>query len=65
MNHLTSLLERLNECKSAYKSSKSSLDNSLEYVLCKEQLKIARFEWLAACEEHILVNVLKVEEIES
>lgn len=36
-----------------------SLDNSLEYIVCKEELKTARFEWLAACEEHILQYTLK------
>lgn len=62
MKHLSELLERLEACKSAYTSAKTSLDNSLEYIVCKEELKVARFEWLAACEEHILTKVLKVEE---
>lgn len=66
MKHLSELLERRNQAEIAYTSAKTSLDNSLEYILCKEDLKIARFEWLAACEEHVLNNVLKVgEEIEA
>lgn len=62
MKHLSELLERLNECKSAYTSAKTSLDNSLEYIVCKEELKIARFEWLAACESYILEEVLTNEQ---
>lgn len=58
MNELTKLLERLRDAESAYVSAKTSLDNSLEYILCKEDLKIARFEWLAACESYILEEVL-------
>ncbi len=66
MKHLSELLERLEACKKAYTSAKTSLDNSLEYIVCKEELKTARFEWLAACEEHILNNVLNIkEEIEA
>lgn len=62
MKHLSELRKRLQEAESSYVSAKTSLDNSLEYIVCKEELKIARFEWLAACEEYILNNVLKVEE---
>lgn len=58
MKHLSELLERLEACKSAYTSAKTSLDNSLEYIVRKEELKIARFEWLAACEYHVLNFVL-------
>lgn len=43
MKHLSELLERLNDAEWAYKTSKSSLDNSLEYIVCKEQLKQVRF----------------------
>lgn len=62
MNHLTSLLERLQQAESAYKTAKTSLDNSLEYIVCKEELKTARFEWLAACESYILEEVLNNEQ---
>jgi hypothetical protein len=62
MNHLSELRERLQACKSAYTSAKTSLDNSLEYIVCKEELKTARFEWLAACEYHVLNFVLNIEE---
>lgn len=62
MKHLSELLERLNDAESAYKTAKTSLDNSLEYIVCKEELKVARYDWLAACEDHILKHVLNVEE---
>ncbi len=61
MKHLSELLERLEACKSAYTSAKTSLDNSLEYIVRKEELRIARFEWLAACESYILEEVLSNE----
>lgn len=43
MNHLTELLERLQQAEIAYKTAKTSLDNSLEYILCREELNQARF----------------------
>jgi hypothetical protein len=49
MNHLTELLERLQQAENAYTKSKSSLDNSLEYILCREELKQARFSYDKAC----------------
>ena len=58
MKHLSELLERLNDAKSAYQTSKSSLDNSLEYIVRKEELKIAKYEWLAACSEYVIEFVL-------
>lgn len=57
MNHLTQLLERLNSAESAYATSKSSLDNSLEYILCREELKQCRFRFDKACREYVLANV--------
>lgn len=54
MKHLSELLERLNQCKTAYTSAKTSLDNSLEYIVCKEELKTARFEWNEACSEYVM-----------
>lgn len=64
MNHLTSLLERLQQAESAYAKSKSSLDNSLEYILCREELKQCRFRFDKACREYVLANVFghKIEE---
>lgn len=59
MKHLSELLERRNQAEIAYVNAKTSLDNSNELVTCKSALKEARFEWLAACEEHILQHVLK------
>lgn len=43
MNHLSELLERLEIAESTYKTSKSSLDGSLEYIVAKEDLKQSRF----------------------
>lgn len=57
MNHLTLLLERLNDAESAYKTAKTSLDNSLEYILCREELKQARFRFDKGCREYVLINV--------
>lgn len=54
MKHLSELLERLNQCKSAYTSAKTSLDNSLEYLVCREELKQARFDWNEACSEYVM-----------
>lgn len=62
MNHLTSLLERLQQAEIAYKTAKTSLDNSLEYLVCKEELKQARFNWLKGCEEYTLENHLFYED---
>lgn len=59
MKHLSELLERLKDAKSAHLNAKTSLDNSLEYIVCREELRTARFEWLAACEEHVLQYTLK------
>ena len=54
MNHLTSLLERLQQAEIAYKTAKTSLDNSLEYIVCKEELKNARFIWNKACSDYVM-----------
>lgn len=43
MKHLSELLERLDEAEIAYKTSKSSLDGSLEFILAREDLNQARF----------------------
>lgn len=59
MNELTQLLERLQACELAYKKAKSSLDNSLELIIAKDNLKVARYEWLKECESHILEYVIK------
>lgn len=59
MNELTELLERLRACELAYKTAKSSLDNSLELITAKDNLKLARYDWLKECENHILLNVIK------
>lgn len=59
MNELTELLNLLRDAESAYKVAKTSLDGSLEYIVCKEQLKQARFVWNKACSDYILEHVLK------
>jgi hypothetical protein len=66
MNHLTELLERLNDAKSTYVKADSSLDCSpLQVIVAKAELKVARFAWLSGCEEYILSNVLNNKEIEN
>lgn len=59
MNELTELLERLRDAESAYKVAKTSLDGSLEYIICKEELKQSRFIWNKACSDYILEHVIK------
>lgn len=54
MNHLSELRKRLQEAESAYVSAKTSLDNSLEYIVCKEELKQARFLFDRACRRYTL-----------
>lgn len=58
MNELTELLERLRACELAYKTAKTSLDGSTALITAKQELKEARFIWLAACEEFVLNNPL-------
>lgn len=63
MKHLSELLERLEHCKKTYKEADSSLDGgSLAWVIAHDQLKAARFEWLAACEQFVLEEVLTNEQ---
>lgn len=57
MTALATLLERLNDAESAYAKSKSSLDNSLEYILCRAELNQARFSFDKACRNYVLANV--------
>ena len=58
MHELTELLERLRACELAYKVAKTSLDGSTALITAKQELKEARFIWLAACEEFVLNNPL-------
>lgn len=63
MKHLSELLEQLEVCKKRYKEADSSLDGgSLAWVIAHDQLKEARFEWLAACEQFVLEEVLTNEQ---
>lgn len=59
MNELTELLERLRQAEKHYKTAKTSLDGSLEYIICKEELKQSRFIWNKACSDYILEHVIK------
>lgn len=66
MNHLTSLLERRNQAETAYRIANGSMDSSpLQVIIAKQELKAARFEWLAACEEYTLENHLFYEDEEN
>lgn len=58
MNELNELLERLRACELAYKTAKTSLDGSTALITAKQELKEARYDWLAACEEFVLNNPL-------
>lgn len=60
MKHLSELLERLRVAEITYKQASSSLDRgSLAFIVAKQELKEARFNWLSECEYHIINNVLK------
>lgn len=58
MKHLSELLERLRACELAYKVAKTSLDGSIALITAKQELKEARYNWLAACEEFVLNSPL-------
>lgn len=58
MSELTELLERLRQAESSYKVAKTSLDGSTALITAKQELKEARYDWLAACEEFVLNNPL-------
>lgn len=54
MKHLSELRKRLQEAESAYKVADSSLDSSpLEVIVCKEELKIARYNYALACRDYV------------
>lgn len=62
MNHLSELLERLNDAEIVYKTANGSLDVSpLEVIIAKTNLKSARYDFDAGCREYVLTYVLKVE----
>ena len=54
MNHLITFLERLQQAELAYKTAKTSLDNSLEYILCREELNQARFLFDKECRKYVM-----------
>jgi len=54
MKHLSELRKQLIDAEIAYKVADSSLDCSpLEVIVCREELKNARFVYGQACKEHI------------
>lgn len=53
MKHLSELRKRLQEAEISYVKAKTSLDNSLEYIVCKEDLKIARYNYALACRDYV------------
>jgi hypothetical protein len=57
MNELVELLKIWREAEKSYKIAKSSLDNSLEYILAREELNQARFKFDKACREHVMRTV--------
>lgn len=55
---LNTLCKIWQQAEQEYKTAKTSLDNSLEYIVSKEALKQARFNFDRACREYILEHVL-------
>lgn len=53
MKHLSELRKQLQEAEISYVKAKTSLDNSLEYIVCKEELKIARYNYALACRDYV------------
>jgi hypothetical protein len=57
MKDLAELFKAWKEAEKNYKTAKSSLDNSLEYILRREELNQARFKFDKACRKHVLLTV--------
>jgi 5-hydroxyisourate hydrolase-like protein (transthyretin family) len=53
MDELTELRKILTLAEQSYKTAKTSLDGSLEYILAKEELKIARYNYALACRDYV------------
>lgn len=53
MKTLTELRNNLLIAEQTYKTAKTSLDGSLEYILAKEELKIARYNYALACRDYV------------
>lgn len=54
MKHLSELRKQLIDAEIAYKNADSSLDCSpLEVIICREELKNARFVYSQACREFV------------
>lgn len=64
MNNLIELCKIWKEAESNYKTAKTSLDNSLEYILAREELSQARFNFDRACRKHVLITVFNENEEE-
>lgn len=57
MNDLSLLRTIWRDAEQNYKTAKTSLDGSLEYILAREELKQARFNFDSACRKHILETI--------
>lgn len=53
MKELIELRTKLLAAQQTYKTAKTSLEGSLEYILAKEELKIARYNYSLACREYV------------
>lgn len=51
--NILKLRETLRNAEQAYAKAKTSLDNSNELILCKEALKVARFDYAEACQDYV------------
>lgn len=58
MKELTELCTLWKLAEQNYKTAKTSLDNSLEYILAREELNQARFRFDKACRDYVLEYVL-------
>lgn len=57
MNTLKELCKIWKDAEENYKTAKTSLDGSLEYILAREELKQARFNFDRACRQHVLITI--------
>lgn len=62
MKSLKELYKIWKDAEVNYKTAKSSLDNSLEYILTREDLNQARLNFDKACRKHVLLTVFYEEE---
>ncbi len=63
MSTLAELCKIWKDAEQSYKTAKTSLDGSLEYILAREELRQARFNFDRACRQHVLLTIFnEVEE---